>query len=174
LSRSRATPAPDTPPDDVVALEEATATASKFSPLDTAIHVFTNDPHFDGDPPTVFVEEATLTPSLGPRQQLLENAPCHKCHLDIPPNCNKGLICDRCNRPYHLSCLPLDAPPRTYWYCPQCSSHIAARGIASPTEDIRLQSYLLGQPTPPHLLGPFQQVATTLTFTDQLYTWHNE
>lgn len=113
------------------------------------------DPHLDGDPPSVFVEDIAAAPALGPRQLLLESAPCHSCHQDIPADSSQGLICDKCNRPFHLSCLSLPAPPPTYWYCSACIAHINARGIECPTEDLELQQYLLGNPAPPHLAELF-------------------
>ena len=102
---------------------------------------------------------------------LLEASPCRRCSQDIPADSRLGLVCDRCNQPYHLSCLGLADIPATYWYCPECAAHIAARGITCPTEDIQLQEYLLGVVAPPQLATTFRAAAATLTFTDQLLKW---
>ncbi len=164
LSRSRASPHEDTPPADTSALEEVV--------LDTALDALTTDPHLDGDPPTIFLDElATTHATLGPRQLLLEQAPCTRCHKDIPPDSTSGIVCDHCNKPFHLSCTSLTALPPTYWFCPTCTSHIHARGVQCPTEDLQLQAYLLGNPPPPHLASSFADQARTLSFTDQLYKW---
>ena len=158
LSRSRATPAPDTPPPDVIALEETTLEATSPA-LTAALAALQCDPHIDGDPPTVYLDEIAVAPTLGPRQLLMEQAPCHRCNDDIPSDSATGIICDRCNRPFHLRCLDLTATPPTSWYCPTCSSHIQARGITCPTEDLELQLYLLGTPPPPHLAANFTHLA---------------
>ena len=168
LSRSRAAPSPDTPGDNEVALEEATPDPLAF---EAALEAFDSDPHLDGDPAPLYTSEATITPTLGPRQMLLEASPCTRCSLDIPADSKLGLVCDRCNKPYHLACLGLSAVPATYWYCPACAAHIAARGIACPTEDLQLQEYLLGVAAPPSLAPTFREAAATLTFQDQLYKW---
>lgn len=115
------------------------------------------------------------TATLGPRQLLLEAAPCHKCAGDIPKDSACSVICDRCNHPFHLKCVQLEAPPSTYWYCPACSTHIAARGIDCPTEDLLLQQYLMGAQFPPKETALFQKASQGLCFHEgQLHKWQNE
>lgn len=76
LSRSRATLSADTPPDDQIALEEASI-HTPSAELQAALLALEDDPHLDGDAPCVFVEDVSLPPTIGPRQLLLESAPCH-------------------------------------------------------------------------------------------------
>jgi hypothetical protein len=170
LSRSHASPAPDTPADDVTALDEV---SSDWVALEAALEVFEGDTHVDGDAPALFLDEGSVPPLLGPRQLLLEAAPCHACGRDADADSARSLVCDRCNKPFHLACVALPAVPPTYWYCPQCSSHLRARGYACPTQDLDLQRYLLDLPTPRHLHDAFATHARHLSFTDQLYVWRD-
>jgi hypothetical protein len=66
LSRSRATPAPDTPAPDCTALEELTFLDAPTH-LAAALDAFENDTHLDGDPPAWHLPDAALPPTLGPR-----------------------------------------------------------------------------------------------------------
>ena len=172
LSRSHASPAPDTPPDHCTAIDLAElAPPPDPELLCTALEAFQQDPHVDGDPPTLFVDNVAPTPALGPRQLLLEAAPCHACGQDIPAHTPTSLVCDHCNQPFHLRCVGLQHVPPTYWYCPKCTNHHAARGLTCPTQDIPLQRYLLNLPTPQHLHTTFAAAARNLAFTDQMYIW---
>lgn len=76
LSRSYATPAPDTPAADVTALDEAQlGEGHDWVALEAALEAFEADPHVDGDPPllfvdegdALFVEEGSAVPKWGPR-----------------------------------------------------------------------------------------------------------
>jgi hypothetical protein len=100
---------------------------------------------------------ASHTIAQGPRQMLLEAAPCSQCSKPFSGEGKLSVICDRCNAPFHLKCVRLTNPPPTYWYCQGCSSHIAARGLQCPTEDVLLHRYLLGMGAPPELRSSFQQ-----------------
>ena len=46
-----------------------------------------------------------------------------------------ALICDRCNRTWHLSCLSLLDVPSGFWYCLDCSKHIAKNNERDLTYD---------------------------------------
>jgi hypothetical protein len=83
LSRSRAAPAPDTPAPDSTALEEVHVLDDPTH-LAAALDAFEADCHLDGDSPVWHLPEAAVSPALGPRQQLLEAAPCTRCNQDIP------------------------------------------------------------------------------------------
>ena len=139
-----------------------------------AFEAFEQDPDIHGEAHCLmFAEETAATaPLQGPRQLLLEAAPCAACDQALGATEAKSLICDRCNAPYHLRCTSLHTPPPTYWYCTKCAHHIRSRGYQCPTEDIPLQLYLLTGRAPPHLLPTFQHTTSTYTFTDQLYSWH--
>ena len=169
LSRARAAPSPDTPPP-----EDAPTTPRDPDLLLAALEAFAGDPTVDGDPadllpPTPNAPSATL----GPRQLLLEAAPCTACHTDFATSGVGRVVCDRCNAPYHLRCTRLKALPPTYWYCRQCATCIRARGIRCPTEDLALQTYLLTGHAPLDLLPSFRLQANHLTFTTQLLTWRD-
>ena len=130
------------------------------------------DPCLDGLP---FVHEAaSLGPPLGPRQLLLESAPCSSCGSTIATDEPASLVCDRCNAVFHLRCTGLHQVPATYWYCKQCRSLIHGRGIRCPTEDIALQQYLLSGSAPPALRQSFAERARDLSFTDRLYIWRSK
>lgn len=95
---------------------------------------------------------------LGPRQALLEAAPCAACHHSISQRAaTASIVCDGCNSAYHLGCTSLRAVPSTMWYCNPCTRHIAARGAQEAAEDIALQRFLLQQyrPADPCLLVAF-------------------
>ncbi len=98
LSRSHASPAPDTPPAHCTAIDTAEV-APPLHPalLCTALEYLEHDTHIDGDPPTLFVDNVAPTPTLGPRQLLLEAAPCHACNQDIPAQDSTSIVCDHCN-----------------------------------------------------------------------------
>ncbi len=98
LSRSHASPAPDTPPAHCTAIDLAeVAPPSDPSLLCMALEAFEHDIHIDGDSPTLFVDNVAPSPTLGPRQLLLEAAPCHACSQDIPAQDNASIVCDHCN-----------------------------------------------------------------------------
>jgi hypothetical protein len=117
--------------------------------LELALEAFEadwRDGNLDGDPTMAMVycdsavatSPATLTTVQGPRQMLLEHAPCTACKEPFGGQGAASVICDRCNAAYHLKCVRLKAVPPTYWYCQACSAHIKARGIHCPTEDLLL------------------------------------
>jgi transposase InsO family protein len=175
LSRSYATPAPDTPPADCTAIDTAELPPS-CDPLllQLALDAFELDTCLDGDDPALYVADAADSLPLGPRQLLLESAPCHACSRDIAASSRTSVVCDRCNKPFHLACVALGEVPRTYWYCSKCSSHHRAHGLTCPTQDLALQRYLLDLPTPRDLHANFAAAARLLSFTDQLYAWRGE
>jgi hypothetical protein len=113
----------------------------------TAFEVDWQDGNVDGDPPDLHVSSLDLDPSncishsttLGPRQLLLEAAPCTSCKLNFKGKGARSVICDFCNAPYHLGCTTLKSVPSTYWFCKACMAHILARSTQCPTEDILLQ-----------------------------------
>lgn len=183
LSRARCASSPDTPTDDSI-LVHATHTPPTTPPdhdpdlLHAAFVAFEEDPDIHGDSHTLCFSAATeptaSTPSaLGPRQLLLEAAPCSACSQPLHASSQRSLVCDRCNAAYHLRCTPRTQPPPTYWYCAACTQHIRSRGYQCPSEDIPLQHYLLTGRAPPHLLDDFRRASTSLTFTDQLYSWRD-
>ena len=67
-------------------------------------------------------------PLQGPRQLLLEAAPCAACHQPIRREAN-SLVCDGCNNAWHLGCTRIKRVLLTAWYCDDCRRHIHARGI---------------------------------------------
>ena len=153
LSRARAAPSPDMPPADVIALDAACiANQALFA---EAFEVFANDDNLDGDEATPAERPPAPAAALGPRQLLLESAPCATCHNPFTPTGASSVVCDRCNRPYHLRCTRLHRAPATYWYCRECAAHIRARGYMCPTEDVALQTYLLTGTAPPRLRAAF-------------------
>ena len=103
---------------------------------------------------------------------LLEAAPCSQCQLPFQGEGEESVVCDRCNAPFHLKCIRLSCVPPTYWYCKGCSSHLVARGLSCPTEDILLHRYLLGLGAPPTLLSTYRYLSSTLTFDQgKLFKW---
>ena len=66
---------------------------------------------------------------LGPRQALLEAAPCAVCKQCILATSATSIICDGCNGAYHLACVGLKAAPATYWYCGTCNQQLHATRI---------------------------------------------
>ncbi len=102
------------------------------------------DGNLEGDPTMdmVFCDSgavdtpSTLTTVQGPRQMLLEAAPCTACKEPFSGLGAASVICDRCNAAYHLKCAGLKVVPPTYWYCHACSAHIKARGVLCPSEDL--------------------------------------
>ena len=112
-----------------------------------ALEAFEADEDVDGLP-FVCAEDAP-PPVLGPRQLLLESAPCSACDGTIAREA-ASLVCDRCNSAFHLRCTKLRAIPATYWYCRRCMSHIHSRGIRCPTEDLALQDFLRTGAAPAH------------------------
>lgn len=50
---------------------------------------------------------STLTTVQGPRQMLLEAAPCTACRAPFLGQGATSVICDRCNAAYHLKCAHL-------------------------------------------------------------------
>lgn len=135
LSRARAAPSPDTPPADIVALDSVWV--HEPAAFEEALAVFEADPHLDGDADVPLPDAALPATTQGPRQLLLEAAPCSSCHTHFTPHA-ASVICDRCNAPYHVRCAGLHRTPATYWYCKLCTTHIHARGYKCPTEDIPL------------------------------------
>lgn len=138
--------------------------------------------NIDGDPTAVmvFCEDADTTPPTsftavqGPRQMLLEAAPCTSCKRPFTGTGAASVICDRCNAAYHLPCARLKSVPPTYWYCASCDAHIKARGITCPTEDILFQQFLLGSKPPPELLAGYRKQAERLSFTQgKLLIWQD-
>lgn len=152
LSRAHAQPSSDTPKGDVtgVDLEEVTGVevveiGDDAASLTAAVEILLRDPDVDGTPaPPLAVYDTSLAPANpaapdttpGPRQLLLESAPCATCDGRLPMDSKHSVICDRCNRPFHLRCTRLKAVPATYWYCRECAAHIRGRGICCPTEDL--------------------------------------
>lgn len=117
LSRSHTAATKDTPPPEHTAIDCAELPGHDPDALVAALEAFEASPHIDGDPPTTFLTTAHAPSDLGPRQLLLEAAPCHTCGKDIAKESASSLVCDRCNKPFHLACTSLTAVPRTYWYC---------------------------------------------------------
>lgn len=132
--------------------------------MEAALEAFDHDPQVDGCQPTLFNELTTTPPAIGPRQLLLESAPCHACQKDIPADSHSSVVCDRCNQPFHFPCAHLTSAPSTYWYCAPCTAHHHATGYTCPTQDITLQRYLLGE-TPP------ADLADTLASASRHLTW---
>jgi hypothetical protein len=172
LSRARAAPAPDTPAPDTCLLEQVVAEPVLFT---AALASFEADNDVDGNPSPSLPADASPVPDqlLGPRQLLLEAAPCTACQQHLPPGAANTLVCDRCNAPYHLRCTSLTVTPATNWFCKTCSSHIRARGISCPTEDIELQHFLLTGECPTALRSAFQAQAKQLAYTNALHTWRD-
>ena len=103
---------------------------------------------------------------------LLEAAPCSIFQLPFQGEEKLSVVCDRCNASFHLRCVRLSAVPPTYWYCQGCSSHLTARGLSCPTEDVLLQRYLLGLGAPPELQVNFMHQSNSLTFdAGKLFKW---
>ena len=117
LSRSHTAATTDTPAPDVTAIDCVELPTHDPAALLSALEAFEASTHIDGDPPTTFLATTPAPGPLGPRQLLLEAAPCHACSKDIEANSSTSLICDRCNKPFHLSCTSLTSTPPTYWYC---------------------------------------------------------
>ncbi len=172
LSRARASPSPDTPAPHLTLTEEL---AVDEALLCSAMHALDADRDLDGDPhPTLPADDAPAPSQLlGPRQLLLEAAPCAACNQHLPPDDPHTLVCDRCNAPYHLRCTSLTTVPRTNWFCKGCARHIRARGIQCPTEDVELQQYLLDGTCTPALRPAFQAQAAHLTHTHCLHSWRD-
>jgi len=170
LSRARSARSQDEPAPDQTAIEAAHIDHDPDLLL-AALEAMEAD-DFRDDPTPLAGETPAVLPTLpGPRQLLLEAAPCAACHQDITGKGSKSLICDRCNAAFHLRCTSLRQVPATYWFCATCQAHIRARGISCPTEDLALQHFLLSGHAPPALLPAFRSRATDLSFTDRLYCW---
>jgi PHD and RING finger domain-containing protein 1 len=56
-------------------------------------------------------------------EEQLESLPCSICDQNIEEEEDKLLLCDRCNRGFHIFCLdpPLNHIPKEDWYCPECT-----------------------------------------------------
>ncbi|PRP77672.1 hypothetical protein PROFUN_00533 [Planoprotostelium fungivorum] len=61
---------------------------------------------------------------------MIEETHCTKC--ESAEDDSQMLLCDRCNRGYHLYCLdpPLSAIPEEDWFCPKCSRVTRATNTA--------------------------------------------
>ncbi len=130
-------PSPQVPPPDMQVHSHSHTPQDRFEALAAAFEVYEQDPDIHGEAHLHTYEASTThPPTLGPRQLLLEAAPCGACHQPLSKSAAASLVCDRCNTPFHLRCTSRSTPPPTYWYCPRCSNHIAARGYQCPTEDI--------------------------------------
>ena len=97
---------------------------------------------------------------LGPRQQLLESAPCSRCHQSIVAMSLASIVCDGCNAAFHLSCVGMKEVPVSYWYCNTCAKHIRARGCKEPAEDVPFLRYLLSGKASAENLGFYTTLAT--------------
>ena len=67
--------------------------------------------------------QAAAAPLPPMRVDDLHKAVCELCRS--PEKDDQIILCDHCNRGYHLACLspPIDAVPEDNWYCsPSCSS----------------------------------------------------
>ena len=117
LSRSHTAPTPDTPPPEVTAIDCAELLPSDPPAFLAALEAFEDSPYIDGDAPATFLASTPAPPPLGPRQLLLEAAPCHACGQDLAAESPDSLVCDKCNRPFHLACTTTPEVPSTYWYC---------------------------------------------------------
>ncbi len=55
-------------------------------------------------------------------EEQLESLPCSICNLNIEEEEDKLLLCDRCNRGFHIFCLdPVrDHVPKDDWFWPEC------------------------------------------------------
>lgn len=97
-----------------------------------ALHALPSSPALsdssDDDDPHIYTlmpaHATTLPPDsmlLGPRQALLEAAPCQACRQLIKAE-SSSLVCDLCNAAYHLRCTTFRQTPTTAWFCPPCAS----------------------------------------------------
>lgn len=106
-----------------------------------ALDAFWDDEDIHGEAHAAAFGEDQAPPATfqGPRQLLLEAAPCAACHKSFTPaTSTQSVVCDRCNNPFHLRCTKLKQIPVTYWYCAKCAAHHHARGLQCPTEDLAL------------------------------------
>ncbi|KAK7394252.1 hypothetical protein VNO78_14774 [Psophocarpus tetragonolobus] len=59
----------------------------------------------------------------------VEDICCEECGLGHSPS--KLLLCDKCDRGYHLFCLRpiLPSVPKSHWFCPSCSSSLLPKSF---------------------------------------------
>lgn len=69
-----------------------------FDVLAAAVHL---------DPAAQAADVADTRTVLGPRQSLLEAAPCSSCKQRIAVSSSASIICDGCNGAFHLACVGL-------------------------------------------------------------------
>jgi hypothetical protein len=75
--------------------------------------------------------QATGNEDQGDMDSDVMDAACHKCKKG--DKAEKMLLCDRCDRGWHLFCLnpPLSKIPQGEWNCPKCMAKDAKRLLSS-------------------------------------------
>ena len=72
--------------------------------------------------------------------ETLRAIPCGKCgELDAGQDM---VVCDRCEAPFHVHCVPTNLPGSGPWYCQLCRGIILTRGSTDPVEDLALLDFL--------------------------------
>ena len=168
LSRANQLPTEDTTPSNF----SCTTTPAFPEPpltLDTlAAAVYANEEAGTDDVP----DARTL---LGPRQALLEAAPCAACKQRIASSSTSSIICDGCNGAYHIACVGMKTVPATYWYCSTCTRQLHTAGIKEPAEDLAFQRYLLTGRVQDEGLRPyFAALAAHYRYEERIHDRHNE
>lgn len=76
-------------------------------------------------------------------EEQLDNLPCSICEQNIQDDDDKLLLCDDCNRGFHIFCLnpPLMEIPKEAWFCEECEEKNEKSSGVIESENIKLKKY---------------------------------
>ncbi len=76
------------------------------------------------------------------RRDFISASACSRC--GGPASEGRAYCCAGCRKVVHARCLP-GRPPRTYWFCEDCTPTLRPE---DPAQDLELQAWLAGGPKP--------------------------